>query len=864
MNIQPPKNALNFLRWFCHEDFIDEIEGDLIELFEKEFEQSPRRAKWNFIWQVLRHLRPDFIRSFGLNNLLIHHDMFRHNLLITYRGFLRDKTSFLINLIGLSSALICVLLIFLWVNDELSMDKFHENESQLYQVMQHFETGGEIFTWDYSSLMMPDAMLEELPEVEAATSTNNRFYVPKGLIAADGENYITTEGIYARENFFDIFSFELLVGEKEDVLSDKKNIVLSEEVALALFQSKDKAIGQTVRWTTEIMDTSFMVSGVFENVGSNSTMKFNAIVHTDNLIDADEHAGNWNGDYAKTFITLKEGTDINAFNKKIANFYEGRSDHRDRFTLFAQKYSDRYLNGNYADGKLIGGRIEYVKLFSIIALFILLIACVNFMNLSTAQASKKMKEVGVKKTIGATRGALITQFFSSSILMTLFSFLIAIIAVSFILPFFNQLTNKELQLSLSSEFIFAILATLFLTGLLSGSYPALYLSKFNPVKVLKGVRVTSVSEQWIRKGLVVFQFALSTIFIVGVLVVHNQMKYIQTKNLGYNRDNILTFERPIYDDKIETFLNEIKKIKGVETASNMAWGILDGVDNQGGFQWSGDESERKILFQSPRIGYDVIETLGMEVIMGRSFSREHKDNHEKIVINESALELMDLENPIGKSIRYGRDRYSEIIGVVKDFQYGSIHKPIEPMILRFRNHEINIMVKLESGNEMVAIDGVEKVFKEFHPEYPFEFSFMDEEYQALYEAENRVASLSKIFSVLAIIISCLGLFGLAAFTAERRSKEIGVRKILGASVWSTVKLLSQEFTKLVAIGILIAIPAGYFFSNNWLNNFAYKIELQWWFFGLAALTTLIIAWSTVGYQTFKAAQVNPVQSLKNE
>ena len=860
MKRQPPKYPLRFLRWFCREDFIDEIEGDLIELFEKKLDAAPRRASWYFFWQVLQHFRPDFIKPFS--NPFFSPAMFRHNLLITYRSHLRNKTSFFINLIGMSTALICVLLIFLWVQDEMEVDKYNQEDDRLYQVMQNFQPANDIMTWEYSPYVLAESFKEELPEIEAVTSTNDRFYIPKGLLTY-GEKHFKAQGLFTRANFFEIFTHPILRGDKKNLLTDKNGIVISEEMATRLFDSYDDAIGKTVQWSTNLNDTTFVVTGIFQSPPQNATKKFDAVVLFDWLIEADEHASDWLSDYAETYLILKEGTDVEAFNKKIAKYYEGKTEHREEFTVFVQKYSDRYLYGKYESGKIAGGRIEYVRLFSIVAFFILLIACINFMNLATAQASKKMKEIGVKKTVGATRHALTSQFLSASILMVLICLIAAMSAIHFILPYFNELTAKNLSLTLEPSFLIPLLGIIIFTGLVAGSYPALYLSKFNPIKILKGIRPSSASEQLIRKGLVVFQFALSVIFIVSILVVNEQMEFIQTKNMGYDRDNVLCFERPTWERSPQAFLSAIKNNPGVASAANMYWSVLDGTDNQGGFYWNDAATEKKISFQSPRIGYEVIETMGMELLSGRSFSKKMKDNHEKIVINESALKLMGLTDPIGKTIGKGKTE-RQIIGVVKDFHYGSIHQKVEPLILRFRNGGRDILVKIKAGMEQEAIEHARAVFKKFHPGYPFEFSFLDEDFQALYEAEQKVSVLSRIFGLMAIIISCLGLFGLAAFTAEQRSKEIGVRKILGASTWGIVQMLSRDFTKLVATAIFVALPFSYFISKNWLGNFAYQINLKWWIFAVSAVLTLLIAWLTVGYQTWSAARANPVESLRDE
>lgn len=862
--ISPPHWLLRFFRWFCHPDYVEDIEGDLRERYAGSTEKAGiRKARWRFLIEVLLLFRPGIIKPVIQNHPLIQYSMFRHNLLITYRSFLRNKSSFLINLIGLSTGLACVLLIYLWVSDEMSIDKFHEEDAQLYQVMQNHKLPNGIQTQNYSPGPLAEAMVQDFPEIEAAANSNNSLFSPKGILS-DGDNHLTVDGLFASENYFELFSYDLIVGDPKQILADKNNIVLSKEVALKLFPSIEDAIGKTIIWQNQFLDTTFQVSGVFEDIPNNSTTKFDAVVLYDWLITDDLYAGEWSGGYANTYLLLKKGTDIDPFNNKIAKYLATKSSSWESSTQFVRQYSGGYLYSSYEEGVQAGGRIEYVRLFSIIGLFILLIACINFMNLSTAQASKKMKEIGVKKAIGASRKSLIFQFLSESILMVILSLIIAIGLVVLFLPQFNGITGKNLHLDIHISTFLSIIGMGLVTGLLAGSYPAFYLSSFKPLTILKGKLHTSTRALWIRKSLVVGQFTLSVMFIVGVLVVNKQMGYIQSKNLGYKRDNILSFQRPGFDWNPQIFLSELKTIPGVVNASNVVMTFLGGLDSQGGYSWSGREAEKDYLFQSPKVGYDMIETLGMELIAGRSFSREHNDDGSKIIINESALKMMQLEDPIGKIINYGDQDEREIIGVVKDFHYGSIHKKVEPLIFRHRRLGQNIMVKINAGTESTTLTQIEQLYDKFHPFYPFEFSFMDEDYQTLYEAENRVAVLSKYFSGLAIIISCLGLLGLAAFTAEQRTKEIGIRKVLGASVSSIVVLLSKEFIKLVLIANVIAWPIAWFAMNTWLGNFAYRIDIGWLIFLLTGILALAIAILAVGWQTLRAAVANPVDSLRNE
>ncbi len=787
--------------------------------------------------------------------------MFRHNIILAFRNFKRNKTSFLINLIGLSTGLTCAILIYLWVSDEINVDKFHDNNDRLYQVLQNRQFPQKIATWEITPTLLVNAIKEDLPEVEAATNISSREENPRGAFSF-GEKNIIAEGIYAGENFFEVFTFPIKESENQSFLKDKNSIAISESFAQKLFSTTKNVIGKTIEWTRGQNKKSFRIAAIFETPPSNSTLQFDFVWNMQLLIDADEYAGKWNGDYAKTFLVLKPDANFEKFNNRFASFMNTKTDKRKKSQLFIQQFSDKYLNGKYENGKITGGRISYVWLFSIIAIFILLIACINFMNLSTAQASTKMKEIGVKKTIGADRQSLVQQFLGESILMSFLSLSVALLLVLAFLPTFNDITNKVLKFNWSFNFVITLFLITLFTGLVSGSYSAFYLSKFKPFQVLNGKQVMSFGDQWIRKGLVVFQFGLSIIFIVGVLVVQQQMEFIQTKNLGYQRDNVLNFKRP-NTNKSETFLIEVKNITGVMNAGRMWGNLLSGRGTQSGYSWRGQEDDKKYSFKSPIIGYDVIETMDMKVLVGRTPSREHQEDFNKILINESARKMMQLENPVGMNIGYS-DTLREIIGVVNDFNYGSMHHKIEPLIFRVTTRGNNILVKIKAGEEQTAISKLEEVFQKFHPSFPFEYSFVDDDYQALYEAESRVATLSKYFSGLAIVISCLGLFGLAMFTSERRKKEIGIRKVLGSSVFEIVKMLTSDFTKTVFAAILISLPISFFIAKKWLENFAYNITLTWWLFFVPAILVLIIAWLTIGLQTIKAARVNPVQSLKDE
>ena len=787
--------------------------------------------------------------------------MLRHNLLISYRNFLRYKRAFFINLIGLSTGIACTLLIFLWVNDELNVDQFHANGARIYQLLENVEQGGAIITRLTTAGPTGEAMASEMPEVEmAVTSTMERIF--DGVLTFEDTD-IKAGGLYASKDFFRMFSFELVHGIPAQVLSDKKSIVISEDIAMRLFGTTENVTGKMIGLDHK---TQYQVSGIMKDIGARSSIHFDYVLTFEAFREDNEWVLSWFNTAPQTHLLLKSGTDVGAFNAKIAELVrtktEGQANHR---TPFVQRYSDRYLYGRYENGVLVGGRIEYVKMFSVIAVFILLIACINFMNLSTARASRRLKEVGVKKVVGARQSNLVVQYLSESILISLFSLVLALLIVRLFLPQFNIITGKHLTFTFSPAFVFGLVGVVLITGLVSGSYPALYLARFHPATVLKGKLNNFMGEVWARKGLVVFQFALSIILIVSVWVIYEQIKFIQTQNLGYDKDNVIIIPKEgAVHGKEETFLSEIQKLDGVVGASATGHDMTGHNGGTYGVEWPGKNPEDRTEFERVTVDFGFTELMGIEVKEGRTFSKDHGAEWEKIIFNEAAIAYMDMKEPIGKNVKlWGEQR--QIIGVVKDFNFESFHQEIKPLFI-FVNPKgtSKIMVKIQKGREKEAIDNIQTFYSSFNPGFPLTYRFLDQDYQELYAAEQRVAELSKYFAGLAILISCLGLFGLAAFTTERRIKEIGIRKILGSTDAGIVYLLSGEFTRMVLVAITVALPLSYFFADMWLENFVFRIDLQWWFFAASGLIALVIAWITVGLHTIKAAHVNPAQCLRSE
>jgi ABC-type antimicrobial peptide transport system permease subunit len=801
--------------------------------------------------------------------------MFKHTLLLAFRNFKRYKSSFIINLLGLSAGLFSAIMIYLWVNDELHVDKFHEKDSRLFQVMKNATTPAGVLTMEDTPGILAEALAHDMPEVEYASSTVSPQRENKKGIFLVGDNRVEAQDLCVDKDFLNIFSFQLLQGNKDLVLAERDGIVISDELALKLFHTTDNIMGKTLEWNRLQLSGSYRVAGVFKKLPANSSMQFDVLFSYQAFLDKNAKLRSWKNGGPATYIVLKKGTDVERFNSKLTNYLKDKGA---KETLFIQGYSQKYLYGQYENGAPAGGRISYVRLFSIIALFILVIACINFMNLSTAKAVTRLKEVGVKKVMGAARTSLVMQYIGESLVITFLSLLLAILPVIFLLPWFNEITGKQLRLGFDAQLLVGILVITLVTGLLAGSYPALYISGFKPVKIFKGNVKTSIGELWARKGLVIFQFAISVILIVSVLVVYKQIELVQTKNLGYVRDHVIYFGRKdaasvnkedykeggIKEQAAESFLQVVKGVPGVVQAAHFRHNIAAGRDGgTSDVKWEGKNPEANIQFTDLAGGYGFIETLGIELKEGRSFSQDYGAEKTKIIFNEAAIENMGLTHPIGKVVKvWGEDM--EIIGVAKNFNFQSLYEAIKPcfIYLNVKPANAKIMVKIQGGAEKETFARLQRVYGEYNMGLPMEYRFLDDDYQALYASEKRVEVLSGYFAGVVILISCLGLFGLAAFTVQKRYKEIGIRKVLGSSNFNIVWLLWNDFNKMIIAALVIALPLSYFIVKSWLDDFAYRIDLKFWYFILAGILTLIVAWLTVGTQTIKATKIKPSETLR--
>lgn len=776
--------------------------------------------------------------------------MLRNYIKIAWRNLIRNKAFSLINISGLALGLTCSLLILLWVQDERSVDGFHTNGDQLFQVYERRSYDGKTEANYLTQGLLAEELKKAIPEVEYASSMeqNNQY-----TFEAE-DKVFKVEGTFASVDFLRMFSYPLLQG----TLSNGPNTIsISRKMAEEFFGSAEQAIGKIIRYENK---DDLQVTAVFENLPANSSQQFGFLRNWQDYARDNEWVHSWTSTGPSTFIQLRKDADVAKTADKIKRFIAKY----DQYTeLYLQPYREKYLHSNFKNGKIDGGRIEYVHLFSLVALFILLIACINFMNLATARSTQRAKEVGVRKVVGAVRSSLIAQFVGEAILITSISVIIAILLVALLLPVFNNFTGKHLVLPVTQPlFWLTLLGILIFTGFTAGSYPALFLSSLNPLRVLKGSLKLGTGATFFRKSLVVFQFSFSVILIVGMIIIYRQINYVQTKNLGYDRENLLYI--PIEGDlitKYDLFKKEAAQMPGILSISKMKESPTVIGHQKGGIGWEGKDPTLEVSFSDAAVGYDFVKTMRLTLVAGRDFSEDFGTDATAFLVNETAVKKMGYKDPVGKPFSWS-EHNGNIIGVLKDFHFNSMHQAIEPLFVRLDLNPKWGTILVRTSNAKQALASLENICKTLNPKFPFIYQFSDQEFDKLYKSEQIVSKLTVYFAFLAIFISCLGLFGLATFAAAQRTKEIGVRKVLGASVPDIITLLSADILKPVAIALLIGFPVSWYVMNQWLQGFAYKTDIEWWMFVLAAILTIGIAMLTVSFQSVKAALMNPVKSLK--
>ncbi len=782
--------------------------------------------------------------------------MIRNYLKIAFRNIWKNKTYSFLNIFGLAIGITCASLIFLWVEDEVNFDSFPKQD-QVYYVPTNQKYEGEWRTFYSTPGPLAAALKDEIPGIMGSARTTSQ-----DLLFTVGEKAITRRGRYADVDIFEIFSLSFIEGTITDVFRNREAIVLTKETATQLYGENVNVLGKVIRVDNK---TNYVITGVIENLPENVTFDFDWIAPFDRYAVGEEWMLGYGNNFADTFVALSPKANFETVDKQVRSIIAEKDEGNDTYA-FLHSIKDWHLRSDFEGGKKVGGRITYVRLFIVIALIILLIACVNFMNLSTARSEKRANEVGVRKAMGSGRSRLIFQFITEALIMAFIATMVSIFLLLILLPQFNILIEKNLMLGLSNPLhITALTVITSVCGIFAGLYPAFYLSAFKPIEVLKGMKVTHGSAAFIRKGLVVGQFTISTVFIISTLLVYQQIQHVKNRDLGYNKDQLIRMK--VNGDMIKNF-SVIKQelittgaVKNIGVSNSQ---ILSGGNNGAGLTWQGGNNTEDVLISFRYINATFIETTGMEIIKGRGFSTTIAKDSTNILISQSFAKLLGDGDPIGKKIM--RNKSYTVIGVVRDYLYGDMYGTSDPVMF-FNDPEPAryAYIRTKSGIATdTALSKIEKVMKKNNPAFPFEYTFVDDMFNDKFKSENLIGKLSRIFAALAILISCLGLFGLAAYTAEQRSKEIGVRKVLGASVTRIVRLVSKDFLKLVIVSIIIAMPLAWFAMKSWLDGFAYRIDINWWIFLLAGFGAIIIALLTVSFQTIKAAVANPIKSLRTE
>lgn len=803
--------------------------------------------------------------------------MLKSYIKIAWRNIIRHKAHTAINVTGLALGMSCCVFIFLWVRDEKGIDNFHVDGENIYSVYQTTtaagaQSGTYTVGLTYYAGGKPGFLLDNIkdavPEVKHEVFYATGYELPWGHAETFqyGDKKIKLKGSRASEDFFKVFNYPLLAGDKETALKHITGVAISHKMAGMFFGSPANAMGKTLRFENKY---NFMVSAVFEDLTTQSSLKFDYLFNW----DAQKTLLEWSSNDFQTYVQLSPSADAGAVAEKIDQVLQSRSAKNPGVVTRAglQLFGDRYLHDIFVNGKPTDGRIAYIRIFSGVAIFILIIACINFMNLATARAIKRAKEIGLRKVVGSTRGQLIAQFFSEALFFSFLGILVSLGLMFILLPAFNNFTGKQITFPANEASSWLCLFGLaFVTGLVAGSYPALYLSSLKPVRILKGVVKFSQGTTFFRKGLTVFQFMLSIILIIATLVISRQISFVQNKHLGYDRENLvyMRIEGEMANPaKYALFKNRLLQMPGVamvdrssEAPHAMDFVVTDAV------KWQGEDKNASVGFKPSSVGFDFLKIMHLQIARGRDFSKAMStDSSDAFMVNEEAVRQMGMTNPIGQWVSAWNKR-GHIIAILKDFHTQSLREPIKPVIIDVKENENFgvIIVRTQAGKTKQALASMAQVYRDINPAYPFAYQFVDEEYRKLYSTEQVIGGLSVLFASLAILISCLGLFGLVMFAAEQRVKEISVRKVLGASLGQIVALFSKDFLQLVLIAFLIASPIAWLSMHHWLQDFAYRVEISWWIFALAGASSLLIALLTLTYQAIKSANANPVKSLRSE
>ncbi len=787
--------------------------------------------------------------------------MVKNFFLVAVRNLSKNRLYSVINISGLAIGLVCTMLILLWVKDELSFDSFLPKSDHLYQVYVNAEFDGKINTW--RSVPLPTYEEMKIADSNIKNSVVTGWGGDRLLKA--GDTRIMKRGYYVSEEFLEMFQFPLLEGNAEYVLDDPPSIIITESTAKTLFGSEDP-INKIVRVNDE---SDLKVTGVLKDIPKNSSFQFDYLLTWKHREQTNpwvlENKDNWGNYSFQIFIELNDPSNESHVYNSIRDILTEKGEDDIKREFFIHPLLKWRLHSNFENGKSAGGMSDYVNLFTIIAIFTLIIACINFMNLATARSERRAKEVGIRKSVGSNKLELIFQFLGESLFITFIAYSIAILLTLLILPSYNNLVDKQLFIDFNSvEFWVFSFVIIFFTGIVSGSYPAFYLSSFKPVQTLKGKVTTGKSGTTPRKVLVILQFGFAILLMVGSIVIYRQVDLIKNRQLGYDQKNLITVElTDALDENYQALKNELLN-SGAATSVTRSNSAVTRINSNNFVGWPGKPEDQKVIFTTIVTEYDYAKTMGIKMLLGREFSEDFKSDTAAIVISKSALDLMDLEDPLGTELDLWGEKRT-LVGVVENVIMGSPYREVQPMFMIMGDWGGVITVRLINGNDLSSTMATMKsIFNKHNPAYPFDYSFVDVDYQKKFVTINLTQKLANIFSLLAILITGLGLFGLAAYTAQQRTKEIGIRKVLGASISSLVALMSKEFSILVIVAFAFSAPLTWWMLNIYLERYPIHIEISWWIFVLVGVITLAFALIIVSNQAIRAAQANPVKSLRNE
>lgn len=859
--ISPPTLADRFLKWYCHEDLLDEIQGDLYEQFHKNIStKGPATARWKYTLDVVRFFRPS---SFKSTQLSMNTQILSNYLKVAFRIFKKEKSYTFTNVLGLALGITCSLFIYLWVQDELKYNQWPTDADGIYYVLvNQIESSGTIHTWTTTPQPLRAVLEEKYPAIEKAAIIN----WGADLILRKNTDNLTLKGHYGSPELFDVFQIPFIQGSHELLYKQEESVVISEGAAIRYFGKDWKGQNVVGKHLTDKDNRQFTLAGVFQDIPKHSTISFEFIIPFDYLLRTQPWQTHWGNYNHSMYVKIADGYTTASANSNIEHaIRENREGMEGTAPLVLQPFKDLYLYSKYENGVNAGGRIEYVRLLSISAILILILAAVNFMNLTTARSAKRSKEAGIRKVMGAFRASLRTQFLLEAVLITALSFVVSALVVWMLLPYFNVLAGKEIEITFfTPQFVAICIGLILLIGILSGLYPAFYMSAINPVLSMKGILKVDRSNAFFRKGLVVFQFMITILMIAGSVTIYQQLQYIFTKNTGMDRENLIkTGLYNLSGQQLEIYLERLSQMPGVQavtTTNNDPTNIGSSTSDP---VWDGKDENTDIYFHTMGINTSFLPVMNIQLKEGRNFDPEIASDSINFIINETAARAMGMSEPIGQHLEFW-DSKGTIIGVVKDFHIHSLHSPIKPLILYQETEPWMLLTKTRAGETQEAIASLEKLHTEFLPERAFIFSFLDDDFNNRYKSEQLVSKLTLYFTIVAIVISCIGLLSLVAFNTELKTKEIGIRKVLGASVPAILALIGREFIMLVLVAFILATPVAYIVMSKWLEQFAYRIDLGLGLFAIAGLATVAMSLATIGGHAVRSATRNPVDALRNE